>query len=249
MPLVKDGQDFYVQCLADCYFATLTREEYSQIKWHLDESEHQTRVQFFQKVPFLQHKFYKDLSSVVGIFGYATCQYGQTLFRNGDPAFNVYIVHYGEFEVLEINQIKSVHQSPISSKCFENSPKGGFGSSLICPKAQKQMRLPRKPIKNDKKIPIDHKVSIVGRYEILGDEDVFSNRAYTTTVRCVSGSGALYTCKGDEFYKLVRSDEKSWKVVRNSFLLRESRCGIKHTAGNRGLNGTHSFGFTLAGSK
>ena len=75
---------------------------------------------------------------------------------------------------------------------------------------------------NNKEFSVDnhkltHKITIalVSRGHLVGQEDVMSNRPYTTSVKCVSGRGVVYCIKAEEFNIRLCKDEKAWGILTN----------------------------------
>ena len=48
---------------------------------------------------------------------------------------------------------------------------------------------------------------------MFGEEDVLSHRNYTTTVKCVSNSGDVFCIKNDEFFRKLKTNQQSWKII------------------------------------
>jgi len=66
------------------------------------------------------------------------------------------------------------------------------------------------------------KVALIGKNQMFGHEDVLNYRNYTTTVKCVSNSASIYYCKAEEFYNIINRDEKSWKILANVCLQKDT---------------------------
>ena len=48
---------------------------------------------------------------------------------------------------------------------------------------------------------------------MLGQEDVIDERSYTTTVKCLSTEGALFSIKTQEFIRKLGNDERTWNII------------------------------------
>ena len=46
--------------------------------------------------------------------------------------------------------------------------------------------------------------------QIVGFEDAHNARNYTTSLKCVSGDGALYVCKTQEFLIKMKHNDRTW---------------------------------------
>jgi len=66
------------------------------------------------------------------------------------------------------------------------------------------------------------KVALIGKNQMFGHEDVLNNRNCTTTVKCISNSASIYYCKAEEFYNIINRDEKSWKILANICLQKDT---------------------------
>ena len=47
----------------------------------------------------------------------------------------------------------------------------------------------------------------------MGFEDVLNERPYTTTVRCVSTTGAVYVIDKTNFFEKCKKDEKNYRKL------------------------------------
>ena len=57
------------------------------------------------------------------------------------------------------------------------------------------------------------KIALIGSGQMFGEEDVFSNRNYTTTVTCRSNNGEVFCIKNSEFFKKFKQNIDSWKII------------------------------------
>lgn len=57
------------------------------------------------------------------------------------------------------------------------------------------------------------KITLIGAGQMFGEEDVLSNRNYTTTVTCVSKVGDVFCIKNNEFFRKLRANTESWKII------------------------------------
>ena len=56
---------------------------------------------------------------------------------------------------------------------------------------------------------------------MLGEEDVLEERAYTTTVTCISNTGSCYAMKAAEFFRKLKGNEESWKIIKRNSKMKE----------------------------
>jgi len=57
------------------------------------------------------------------------------------------------------------------------------------------------------------RIWILGHGQMVGEEDVLGQRAYSTTVKCHSEHGVLYSIKSSEFHRLIKANLESWSVL------------------------------------
>ncbi|CDW72825.1 UNKNOWN [Stylonychia lemnae] len=57
------------------------------------------------------------------------------------------------------------------------------------------------------------KIAQIGVGQLLGEEDVISQRHYTTSVTCKSNFGEVYCIKNTDFIKKLKANSESWKIV------------------------------------
>ena len=50
-----------------------------------------------------------------------------------------------------------------------------------------------------------------------------NDRNYTTTVKCVSNRASIYICKAEEFYNMIKRDDKSWKILADETFDRDTK--------------------------
>mmetsp|Transcript_34132 Transcript_34132/g.52413 ORF Transcript_34132/g.52413 Transcript_34132/m.52413 type:complete len:119 (+) Transcript_34132:239-595(+) len=48
---------------------------------------------------------------------------------------------------------------------------------------------------------------------MIGQEDVINGRNYSTTLRCLTNNGMLYSIKRDEFISKMQKDDRIWNVI------------------------------------
>ena len=67
------------------------------------------------------------------------------------------------------------------------------------------------------------KICTVEKGQILGIEDAFSQRKHKTSVKCASTAGMVYQIKIEDLFKHFRKDERSWKQVKETSLLKDAQ--------------------------
>ena len=48
---------------------------------------------------------------------------------------------------------------------------------------------------------------------MFGEEDVYSERTYTTSVTCKSNVGDVFCIKNTEFFRKLKPNHDSWKII------------------------------------
>ena len=56
------------------------------------------------------------------------------------------------------------------------------------------------------------KLSVIGAGLVFGDDDVLTKRCYKATLRCYRQHGVIYKLKRDEYLRIFRTENDSWKV-------------------------------------
>lgn len=56
------------------------------------------------------------------------------------------------------------------------------------------------------------KLALLGQGQIFGDDDIFFNRPYSSTVICRSNTGVVIQINGPELLKKMRGNEDCWRI-------------------------------------
>jgi CRP-like cAMP-binding protein len=56
------------------------------------------------------------------------------------------------------------------------------------------------------------KLSVIGAGLVFGDDDVLAKRNYKATFKCVTQSATIYVIKKEEFLRVFRTENDSWKI-------------------------------------
>ena len=73
-----------------------------------------------------------------------------------------------------------------------------------------------------KDFPEAQEISIFEVSSLIGENDVFKEEKYTSTLRCTSKHGTLFAMNKDQFFKLKKS-QKSWDNVKQMVAYRQFR--------------------------
>lgn len=120
----------------------------------------------------------------------------------------VFIILNGEFEIVKrVTSKKTEDESLIKFLGSEQS----HSAVLISPTDKsKNFTLPKAD-------NIHHqKISILGKGNMVGEDDAAQMRNYTTTCKCVSQSGTLLWIKTSEFHLRVKTNDETWKYIEKS---------------------------------
>jgi len=185
----------------------LEKQDYLRVLRRIEAKYLNQKIEFFQQLPFLRHQTTNTLKKLMLSFNPLKFKRNQIVYSQGSKSSHVYLVECGEFEVIRNNTVTKAQQKyrmsqqkilkmlgPENQDCLTNN----------------------KEFSTDKKT-VTHKITIalVSRGHIVGQEDVMSNRPYTTTVKCVSGKGVVYCIKAEEFNIRLGKDEKAWGMLTN----------------------------------
>ena len=55
----------------------------------------------------------------------------------------------------------------------------------------------------------------MSRGNIIGEEDAVYDRKTSTNVKCVSTDGVLYAISINDFYRRVKCDKVSWRMLKH----------------------------------
>ena len=61
----------------------------------------------------------------------------------------------------------------------------------------------------------------MSRGNIIGEEDAVYDRKTSTNVKCVSTDGVLYAISINDFYRRVKCDKVSWRMLKHQTLSKE----------------------------
>ena len=132
----------------------------------------QLKVEFFSKLPYLRQFSKFQMRRLVYQLIPQKYKRNHLVYTQGEKAQYIYIVKDGDFEIF---RTQKQHRKQEKS----------------CNKIK--MQIDRRPNL------IDIRIRMTSRGYLLGHEDVFNDRNYTTSVRCSSHEGTVFAMKADEF--------------------------------------------------
>ena len=122
----------------------------------------------------------------------------------------VFIILSGEFEV--VKKVVQKKQEDESLLKFLGGQEQPSTEQVLSPR-EKSKQLFSLP-KNDN---VHHqKISILGKGNMIGEDDAAAMRNYSTTCRCVSQTGALLWIKTSEFHLRVKTNDETWKYIEKT---------------------------------
>lgn len=62
---------------------------------------------------------------------------------------------------------------------------------------------------------------------LIGAEDVINNRNYSTTIKCTTTKGSLYTLKTEDFHFWISKNERTMKIMREMSLEKDLQIKLK----------------------
>ena len=65
-------------------------------------------------------------------------------------------------------------------------------------------------------------LALLGYGQIFGDDDIFFNRPYSSTVVCRSNTGVVFQMNGPELLKKMRGNQDCWKIFLSYIFQKES---------------------------
>ena len=66
-------------------------------------------------------------------------------------------------------------------------------------------------IKPIRKYNEELKMAVISKGQMVGFNDVIDNRAYTTSLKCISSEGIVLAIKVEEFIHKMQKDPKIWR--------------------------------------
>ena len=73
-----------------------------------------------------------------------------------------------------------------------------------------------------KDFPYKHRLHILEKDSLIGEEDIVSRDGYSSTLKCYSQKGTVYKM-GKEYFKMLRNSENSWLDVMKQITYKEYR--------------------------
>ena len=88
-----------IKCLEDTHFAVLSKNDFNIVLGQIEKKKLNEKIQFLKNIPFFSQLTKTSLSKLTYQFKEVSMIKNQTLYKEGDPAENFYIIKNGQFEV------------------------------------------------------------------------------------------------------------------------------------------------------
>ena len=135
----------------------------------------------------------------------------QVVCKQSDPSNYVYLIERGEFEIQK--QAEIVTNLTRLTEQQKQLYRTALGHSYA-DKNENKIKMLRQQIQKDYSQVINGqiKLAVVGSGLIFGDDDILAKRPYKASLVCSSQSGSVYILKREDFMKVFRTENESWKV-------------------------------------
>mmetsp|Transcript_5703 Transcript_5703/g.9049 ORF Transcript_5703/g.9049 Transcript_5703/m.9049 type:complete len:166 (+) Transcript_5703:1827-2324(+) len=140
-------------------------------------------------------------------------QLNHVVYTQSHPSTHIYIVKEGEFEVYRQRKNRLFFTSEDREEQRDKQAAKIFAFHKANPAGGSEQRWA-----NPLTIPAKQRIHLVplrryGAGQLFGEDDVVYDRNYTTTVKCISVKGALYSIKSSEFKFKFKRDDKAWNAI------------------------------------
>lgn len=181
----RRGASIYVK--EPSKFLVLYKQEYLHILGKVEAYKLKEKCDFLQSLPLFKRWTDRKLIKTSYAFEVRYYTRNQLLFNEGDPTDKVYIVKEGEFQLIKnCKYMKTV----MFTKKIRQSP--------VLKAQVKQVQ-----------------VAIVGRGEMIGEDDVIKEQPHASTCKCLSTTGILLEISVKHFYKRIVNRE-TLRIMRES---------------------------------
>ena len=196
------------------------------------------QMDVLQNLPFFRVWTKTQLLKIVNfILEPKTFIKNQIVYQEGNVSNQIYIIRQGEFEVqkkyLPFDDY-TYNPNKIAEACRkmfgqQQSTQYEYNRRFENPvKMMRQGEIDRKKEKGEivlsrlqRNVEI-FKLALLGQGQIFGDDDIFFNRPYSSTVICRSNTGIVIQMNGPELLKKMRGNEDCWKIFLSYIQQKES---------------------------
>lgn len=202
-----------IECLAPCFFAVLNRKDYERSFGKVQTKHAEAMVKFYMSCPVFQGWTKGQLGRLGYYFKRAKHSMGTAVYRRGDICSHIYLVYEGEYE-----QTQEIVAAERDDERFDHSQYLMAGwDDPDQPHADTKKSLKRiKP----RKQKFQHKCCILGRGQLIGEEDAIGMVNYTKTVKCKSAEGSLLEMSVSDFYDRIKVNGETWSLICKSSAIR-----------------------------
>ena len=125
----------------------------------------------------------------------------------------IFVIWQGEFEISK--QVCTTKQRDIDAKALINDRLTEVTDTNLFKKYNTKVGelCSSKLIQNNITSNKRYKISIQGMGHMLGEEDVITERGYSTTAKCLSESAVVFCMKSGEFLRQFKGNSDCWKKI------------------------------------
>eukprot|EP00347_Sterkiella_histriomuscorum_P003283 403364882 len=202
-----------IKASLDTHLLVLQRKDFEKVLQRQEEANIQKTVDFLKNMPQFKNWTKNSLSKLSYFFQKKQYSRSHTVYKEGETCANVYIVFEGEFEIIKkkfeydmIQQNKNYNQYLGPQQNLQEYNDENEESPQ---KRTASFSLPRQDQNYTQKI------LLLGRGDMIGEEDAINQRDYTCTVKCNSLNGTLLAIKIQDFYQRIKTNQDTWKQIQN----------------------------------
>lgn len=192
-----------IRCLENTHFAVLSKEGYEKVLGKIEHAKLNKLVDFLKSVPTFKHWSKSALLKLTYFFKKKSFIRNQVVYKEGDNSKFLYVIKEGEFEISK--KMRPEKDSDLDLQMF------------LGPRRKEDKRSDKvENVLGKGDIYYPHKVLVLGKGNIFGEEDAVVSRLHTTSVRCISMEGELLCISLQDFNQRVKTNDESWQNIKRS---------------------------------
>ncbi|CAG9310212.1 unnamed protein product [Blepharisma stoltei] len=171
-----------IRCITNCSLGVLEISEYKKILESLMEEKYNALIEMLRELPMFKNRSSHYLQRLTYYFKPRKCHKKQCIYKEGDPANEVFLIQKGEFNLSKKLTI------PIQS------PRG----------------FPKNSNLKSKSISRDAPIVVLGKGSMFGEEEILSGiDQRTTSCICMSREGCVLVISKESFQKNILKSEEA----------------------------------------
>lgn len=212
-----------IQCITDCTFATMNREDFQKTLKKIETRNTNKIIDFFKNLPYFSSYSRKALGRLRLNFSLIKFKRTHIVFKEGDMSDYVYIIVNGDFElekkVKHVSNKEMNYYRYISSNIFgKTKMSDAMAKSEVDSKIAKFTK--NKTLANSSEYNQNHRIALLSRGQMFGDQDAFHERPYQVSVICRSNDGEVYRISRENFQKLQNHGD-CWQKITSKYITQE----------------------------